>query len=76
MLPPDNLHPYHLVLLARMAQSHSVGKDVCLVGGRGEGKSYVGRLFAHLLGSSSSSSSSSHTNEVNSDTHSARYNII
>ena len=50
ILPPQDLHPYHHVLLARMVQSHAIGKDVCLVGGRGEGKSHVGRVFARVLG--------------------------
>jgi MoxR-like ATPase len=44
------VHPYHHQLLSRMLQSHAVGRDLCVVGGRGEGKSYIGRLFARALG--------------------------
>jgi MoxR-like ATPase len=44
------VHPYHQQLLSRMLQSHAVGRDLCVVGGRGEGKSYIGRLFARALG--------------------------
>jgi hypothetical protein len=37
-------------VLSAMLQSHAVGRDVCLLSGRGGGKSHVTRAFAALLG--------------------------
>ncbi|EQC29690.1 hypothetical protein SDRG_12690 [Saprolegnia diclina VS20] len=40
---------YHDVLTT-MLQDHALGKDVCLLGPKGSGKSGLARLFAHRLG--------------------------
>lgn len=37
-------------LVVEMIQSAMVGKDLCVIGGRGEGKSYLTRQFAKLMG--------------------------
>jgi hypothetical protein len=49
-MPPPTLHPLLQHLLVQMLHSHASGSDLCLVGGRGEGKSFVARLFAAALG--------------------------
>jgi MoxR-like ATPase len=40
----------HYKLLSSMLQSHSTGKDLCLMGRKGSGKSFMARLFARVLG--------------------------
>ena len=37
-------------VVASMIQSASLGKDLCIIGGRGEGKSYIAHHFAACLG--------------------------
>jgi MoxR-like ATPase len=41
---------WHRNLLVDMLQSHSIGKDICVLGPRGEGKSFLVHKFARLLG--------------------------
>ena len=49
--PPGVLLPHQSVVLSRMLQSAAIpGCDVCLVGARGEGKSFVAKWFARSLG--------------------------
>ena len=37
-------------LLERMLQSHTTEKDLCIIGGRGQGKTYSARKFAAAAG--------------------------
>lgn len=47
---PTLMAPYVRAALAMMVQSHSIGRDLCVVGARGEGKSFLVKQFAKLLG--------------------------
>jgi hypothetical protein len=40
----------HHYTLNAMLQSHTVGRDLCLIGGKGEGKFFLVQQFASLLG--------------------------
>ena len=42
--------PTTLATLTAMLQEHSLGRDVCLLGGKGVGKSRLAELFCHRLG--------------------------
>jgi hypothetical protein len=44
------MQPHHMELLTEMLQSHAVGKDLCLIGERGAGKSFIARHFARATG--------------------------
>eukprot|EP01047_Picozoa_sp_COSAG01_P017994 COSAG01_NODE_965_length_12401_cov_3.496098_7_plen_426_part_00 len=44
------LQDHHWRLLSGMLQSHSTGRDLCLIGGRGSGKTFIARQFALALG--------------------------
>jgi MoxR-like ATPase len=44
------LQPQHHQLLSEMLQSHAVGRNCCLMGSKGSGKSFTARLFARALG--------------------------
>jgi MoxR-like ATPase len=52
-LPPtegSTLQDHHWELLSSMLQSHSIGRDLLLIGSRGSGKSFIARHFAQALG--------------------------
>ncbi|KAG7391169.1 von Willebrand factor A domain-containing protein 8 [Phytophthora pseudosyringae] len=40
----------HSKVLAEMIQDHAVGRDLCVLGAKGSGKSALVRLFAHRMG--------------------------
>jgi len=42
--------PTTLATLTAMLQEHSLGRDICLLGGKGVGKSKLAELFCHRLG--------------------------
>ncbi|OQR83325.1 hypothetical protein ACHHYP_14843 [Achlya hypogyna] len=42
--------PSYAATVARMLQDHALGKDLCLLGPKGSGKSGLARQFAHRLG--------------------------
>ncbi|KNC84900.1 hypothetical protein SARC_02908 [Sphaeroforma arctica JP610] len=42
--------PAHVQVLSDMVVDHSLGRDLCLVGGKGEGKSVLARAFGAYLG--------------------------
>ena len=44
------LLPHQAVVLAGMLQSSAVGQDVCLIGARGEGKTFISKWYAAALG--------------------------
>ena len=48
--PGGTVQTEHLHLLSLMLQSHAAGRDMCLVGKAGTGKSFMSRLFARALG--------------------------
>ena len=50
MPDPRVLLPHQYRALSGMLQSAAVGRDVCLIGGRGEGKTFVARWFAAAMG--------------------------
>lgn len=41
---------YELAALAKMIQFHSTGRDICIIGPKGEGKTHLALLFARALG--------------------------
>jgi len=49
---PDasTLQDHHWQLITGMLQSHCIGRDLCLIGSRGSGKSFIARQFAAALG--------------------------
>jgi hypothetical protein len=49
---PDSatLQGHHWQLLTGMLQSHCIGRDLCLIGSRGAGKTFMARQFALALG--------------------------
>ena len=51
-LPQESstLQEHHWTLLTTMLQSHCAGKDLCLIGEKGSGKSFMARQFALALG--------------------------
>ena len=52
-LPLDEgsaMQHHHMKLLTGMLQSHAIGKDICLMGERGAGKSFMARHFARATG--------------------------
>lgn len=44
------LQTEHHRLLSQMLQSHAIGRNLCLIGDKGSGKSFMARLFARALG--------------------------
>eukprot|EP01043_Picozoa_sp_COSAG02_P007426 COSAG02_NODE_221_length_28385_cov_5.795164_7_plen_1631_part_00 len=48
--PGGTVQTKHFHLLSLMLQSHTAGRDMCLVGKAGAGKSFMSRLFARALG--------------------------
>jgi MoxR-like ATPase len=48
--PGGTVQPEHFDLLSSMLQSHATGRDLCLMGKAGTGKSFMARLFARALG--------------------------
>ena len=47
---PSSCLPVQLKALTAMMQFHAVGRDICLVGNRGEGKTFLVHAFASVLG--------------------------
>ena len=47
---PDFVQSDYNVLVSKMVQSAAVGNSVCLIGQRGEGKTFVSKQFAAALG--------------------------
>ena len=45
-----SLQPPQRTLLARMVQSHAAGRDLCVLGGHGEGKTHMAGAFGAALG--------------------------
>ena len=41
---------YHHIILSKMIQSHAAQRDICIIGNKGEGKSFVVAEFAKTLG--------------------------
>ena len=50
MLRLPTVHREHRLLLTQLLQSHAAGRDLCLIGKAGAGKSFSARLFARALG--------------------------
>jgi MoxR-like ATPase len=48
--PGGTVQTEHFHLLSLMLQSHAAGRDMCLIGKAGAGKSFMSRLFARALG--------------------------
>lgn len=48
--PAAYLDPYQRRLLVALLQSHAAGRDSCIVGGKGEGKSHVAWEMSRALG--------------------------
>ena len=48
--PGGTVQTEHFQLLSLMMQSHAAGRDLCLVGPAGAGKSFMSRIFARALG--------------------------
>jgi MoxR-like ATPase len=48
--PGGTIQTEHFHLLSLMLQSHAAGRDMCLVGKAGSGKSFMSRIFARALG--------------------------
>ena len=46
----ETLQDHHWHLITGMLQSHCVGRDLCVIGSRGSGKSFIARQFAMALG--------------------------
>ena len=47
---PTSLGSKHHLLLSNLLQSHAIGRDICLIGNKGEGKTHLIAEFSRILG--------------------------